>query len=53
MSLTGGLDTRMIMAWEREKPGGSLLHVERGIFRDCYDVTLSREVAQLCGQRTR
>ena len=50
MSLTGGLDTRMIMAWEREKPGEFPCYTFGGMFRDCYDVTLSREVAQLCGQ---
>lgn len=50
MSLTGGLDTRMIMAWQKSKPGTFPCYTFGGMFRDCYDVTLSREVASACGQ---
>jgi len=50
MSLTGGLDTRMIMAW-RKSPTESLpCYSFGGTFRDCQDVTLARKVARACGQ---
>jgi asparagine synthase (glutamine-hydrolysing) len=50
MSLTGGLDTRMIMAW-RKPPAGSLpCYTFGGTFRDCRDVTIARKVARACGQ---
>lgn len=50
MSLTGGLDTRMIMAWQK-CPAGSLPCYSFGsMFRDCQDVVLARRVAQACGQ---
>src|SRR4030095_9502976 len=49
MSLTGGLDTRMIMAW-RTFPEGSLpCYSFGGSFRDCQDVVLARRVAQAGG----
>ena len=50
MSLTGGLDTRMIMAWQQSQPGSFPCYTFGGMFRDCQDVTLSRQVAKLCGQ---
>ena len=50
MSLTGGLDTRMIMAWQKSQPGSFPCYTFGGMFRDCQDVTLSRKVAKLCGQ---
>jgi asparagine synthase (glutamine-hydrolysing) len=50
MSLTGGLDTRMIMAWH-DAPAGSLpCYSFGGMFRDCQDVRIAREVAAACGQ---
>jgi asparagine synthase (glutamine-hydrolysing) len=50
MSLTGGLDTRMIMAWHRS-PGGSLpCYSFGGPYRECQDVMLARKVAHVCGQ---
>jgi asparagine synthase (glutamine-hydrolysing) len=50
MSLTGGLDTRMIMArWKA--PSGSLpCYTFGGPYRDCQDVTIAREVARICEQ---
>lgn len=50
MSLTGGLDTRIIMA--RCKPGrGSLpCYTFGGMRRDCWDVIVARQVARACGQ---
>ena len=50
MSLTGGLDTRMIMAWQKSQPGSLPCYTFGGMFRDCRDVTLSRQVAKMCGQ---
>jgi asparagine synthase (glutamine-hydrolysing) len=50
MSLTGGLDTRMIMAWQKFQPGSLPCYTFGGMFRDCQDVTLSRQVASICGQ---
>ena len=50
MSLTGGLDTRMIMAWQHSQPGSFPCYTFGGMFRECQDVTLSRRVATACGQ---
>jgi asparagine synthase (glutamine-hydrolysing) len=40
MSLTGGLDTRMIMAWQRRSPGNFPCYTFGGGLRDCQDVIL-------------
>ena len=53
MSLTGGLDTRMIMAWQQCAPGTLPCYTFGGTYRDCQDVTLSRRVAAMCGQTHR
>jgi asparagine synthase (glutamine-hydrolysing) len=50
MSLTGGLDTRMIMAWHRARPGALPCYTFGGTFRDSQDVVVAREVARLCRQ---
>jgi len=50
VSLTGGLDTRMIMAWQRSSRGALPCYSFGGTFRDCEDVVLARRVAALCGQ---
>ena len=50
MSLTGGLDTRMIMAWRKAAPGSLPCYSFGGMFRDCQDVRLARKVASACGQ---
>jgi asparagine synthase (glutamine-hydrolysing) len=50
MSLTGGLDTRMIMAWQNSAPGSFPTYTFGSMYRDCLDVTLSRRVAAMCGQ---
>jgi len=50
MSLTGGLDTRMIMAWHASTPGSLPCYSFGGPYRDCQDVLLARQVARLCGQ---
>ncbi|PYR61406.1 MAG: hypothetical protein DMF91_09780, partial [Acidobacteria bacterium] len=50
MSLTGGLDTRMIMAWQRCPPGSLPCYTWGGTHRDCQDVIVARQVARVCGQ---
>jgi len=50
MSLTGGLDTRMIMAWQNSQPDSFPCYTFGGMFRECQDVSLSRRVATACGQ---
>lgn len=45
MSLTGGLDTRMIMAWHKASPGSLPCYTFGGMFRDCQDVIVARQVA--------
>jgi asparagine synthase (glutamine-hydrolysing) len=50
MSLTGGLDTRMIMAWQKHQ--ASLpCYTFGGMLRDCQDVVVARQIAHTCGQR--
>jgi asparagine synthase (glutamine-hydrolysing) len=50
MSLTGGLDTRMIMAWQRPPPGSLPCYTFGGMFRDPQDVVVARRVARACEQ---
>jgi asparagine synthase (glutamine-hydrolysing) len=50
MSLTGGLDTRIIMASNKAVPGALPCYSFGGMFRECEDVILARRVAQVCGQ---
>ncbi len=50
MSLTGGLDTRMIMAWHNAPPTSLSCYTFGGTLRDCQDVLLARQVARACDQ---
>lgn len=50
MSLTGGLDTRMIMAWHKASPGSLPCYTFGGAYRECRDVVVARKVAGACGQ---
>jgi asparagine synthase (glutamine-hydrolysing) len=50
MSLTGGLDTRMIMAWQKSEPGSLPCYSFGGMLRDCQDVIVARQVASACEQ---
>ena len=43
MSLTGGLDTRMIMAWQRCPPGSLPCYTFGGMFRDSHDVKVAEK----------
>jgi asparagine synthase (glutamine-hydrolysing) len=50
VSLTGGLDTRIIMAW-RKAPCGSLpCYTFGSMYCENQDVYLARRVAEICGQ---
>ena len=50
ISLTGGLDSRMIMAWSRAAPGALPCYSFGGMFRDSQDVLIAAKVAQKCSQ---
>jgi asparagine synthase (glutamine-hydrolysing) len=50
MSLTGGLDTRMIMAWQKHPPGALSCYTFGGMYRECRDVRVARQVARASGQ---
>ena len=50
MSLTGGLDTRMIMACINQPPGSLPCYTFGGMYRDNLDVSISRKVAKECHQ---
>jgi len=50
VSLTGGKDSRMIMAWARSSPGTLPCYTFGGPYRDCQDAKLARLVARICGQ---
>jgi asparagine synthase (glutamine-hydrolysing) len=50
ISLTGGLDTRVIMA-NMDLPAGKYpCYTFGGMYRDCYDVKIARKVAEACHQ---
>ncbi len=50
MSLTGGLDGRMIMAWANYPPGQLPCYTFGGSYRDCTDVLAARKVARTAEQ---
>ena len=50
VALTGGLDTRAIMAWHKPLPGSLPCYTFGGTFRDCQDVRLARRIARECRQ---
>jgi asparagine synthase (glutamine-hydrolysing) len=51
VSLTGGLDTRMIMAWHKYTPESLPCYSFGGAMRDSQDVLIARKVARACGQQ--
>jgi asparagine synthase (glutamine-hydrolysing) len=51
ISLTGGIDTRMIMAWAPCLPFKRPCYTFSGIYRDCADVRIGKKVASACQQR--
>ena len=50
MSLTGGLDTRAVMAWQRFPPGSLPCYTYGEANQECRDVLVARQVAQECQQ---
>lgn len=50
MTLTGGMDTRMIMAWHAAAPGSLPCYTFGGTLRDCQDVRIARRIANVCKQ---
>jgi len=50
MSLTGGLDTRMILAWQKPEPGSLPCYTFGSMFRENHDVRVARHVAEVCNQ---
>jgi asparagine synthase (glutamine-hydrolysing) len=50
LSLTAGLDTRMITAWHKAAEGSLPCYSFGGMFRDSQDVVIARQVARACGQ---
>jgi asparagine synthase (glutamine-hydrolysing) len=50
MSLTGGLDTRMILACRRPDPGSLPCYTFGSMLRENRDVRLARRVAEMCNQ---
>jgi asparagine synthase (glutamine-hydrolysing) len=50
MSLTGGLDTRIIMAWHKAEPNSLPCYTWGSTYRDHEDVRIARRVARVCGQ---
>jgi asparagine synthase (glutamine-hydrolysing) len=49
-SLTGGLDTRIIMAWHNPAPNTMPCYTFGSMYRDNEDVKLARRVAKICNQ---
>jgi asparagine synthase (glutamine-hydrolysing) len=50
LSLTGGLDSRMILAWAPRPPGQLPCYTFGGRYRDCNDVKVARQLARLSQQ---
>jgi asparagine synthase (glutamine-hydrolysing) len=50
LSLTGGLDSRMILAWAPFLPGELPCYTFGGRYRDCNDVKIARQLARLSQQ---
>jgi len=53
MSLTGGLDSRMILAWQKPSPESLPCYSFGSVFRDSQDVLLARRLAGACNQSHR
>ncbi|GAC1688146.1 MAG: hypothetical protein NVS9B5_27240 [Terriglobales bacterium] len=51
ISLTGGLDTRVILALHKSAPGSLPCYTFGGMYRDSHDVRIARKVAALQQQR--
>lgn len=50
VSLTGGVDSRMFMAWSNARKGTLPCYTFGGMFRESIDVKVARRIAGICGQ---
>jgi asparagine synthase (glutamine-hydrolysing) len=50
IALTGGFDTRVIMAWQKAPPASLSCYTFGGMYRECEDVVRARKVAGICEQ---
>jgi|HubBroStandDraft_6_1064221.scaffolds.fasta_scaffold56106_1 asparagine synthase (glutamine-hydrolysing) len=50
VSLTGGLDTRIILAWHKPEPGSTPCYTFGSMYRENQDVRLARRIAKVCEQ---
>ncbi len=50
VALTGGLDTRVLMAWRNAAPHSVPCYTWGGTYRDSQDVLVARQVADACQQ---
>jgi len=50
LSLTGGVDSRMILAWAPSPEGTLPCYTFGGTYRDCRDVKIARAIAKICRQ---
>jgi asparagine synthase (glutamine-hydrolysing) len=50
LSLTGGVDSRMILAWAHRPPGTLPCYTWGGKYRDCADVKIARRAAKISHQ---
>jgi asparagine synthase (glutamine-hydrolysing) len=50
VSLTGGVDSRMMMAWAKAPPGSLPCYTFGSRYRDSIDVEVARQVAKVCEQ---
>ena len=51
VSLTGGLDTRIILAWHKAQPNSLPCYTYGSMYHDNQDVQLARRVAKIYGQQ--
>jgi asparagine synthase (glutamine-hydrolysing) len=51
LSLTGGLDTRMMMAGRPPLLKSAGCYTYGGVYRRCYDIKVAEEIATACGER--
>lgn len=50
VSLTGGLDGRMMMAWAPCLPFKTSCYTFQGLYRDSFDTNIAKKVAEICQQ---
>ncbi len=50
LSLTGGLDTRLILAWQKPEPHSLPCYTFGGVYRESRDMRIARRVADTCAQ---